>query len=245
MISSFKWVNPHPDSLVGVGMNSISGLQRVIGYDFSNSDLLKLALKHRSVGRSNNERLEFLGDSIVNHVIAEALYQQFPAAREGELSRMRASLVKGDTLAELSRELGLGEHLKLGQGEKKSGGHRRSSILADAFEALAGAILLDSDVETCRAFLLRWFEPRLTLLNATPTDKDPKTSLQEYLQGRHRPLPRYELLNVSGDDHNQVFEVACNVREPTLTATGKGSSRRKAEQAAATITLAQLESNGN
>ena len=146
-------------------MSDLARLQRAIGYEFANAELLSLALAHRSVGRKNNERLEFLGDSIVNHVIAEALYQQFPEAREGELSRLRASLVKGDTLAQLARELGLGEFLSLGPGERKSGGARRSSILADALEALSGAILLDSNVEACRACLLRWFESRLRQLH--------------------------------------------------------------------------------
>lgn len=221
-------------------MKDLARLQRTIGYDFSDESLLDLAMVHRSVGSNNNERLEFLGDSIVNHVIAEALYHRFPDAREGELSRMRASLVKGDTLAELAREIGLGEYLKLGPGERKSGGHRRGSILADAFEAVAGAIILDSDVETCRACLLRWFAPRLGDLNVANADKDAKTQLQEYLQGRRRPLPEYELLNVSGDDHDQVFQVACKVQKPILVVMGKGNSRRKAEQAAAEAALAGL-----
>jgi ribonuclease-3 len=226
-------------------MSDLQRLQRAIGYEFSNSELLDLALAHRSVGSSNNERLEFLGDSIVNHVVAEALYQQFPNAREGELSRMRASIVKGDTLAEVAKELGLGEYLRLGPGEKKSGGHRRGSILADALEAVAGAILLDSSVDSCRECLLRWFASRLDQLNDAIADKDPKTRLQELLQGRHRPLPDYELLEVSGDDHNQLFRVACRVQKPTLVVTGKGNSRRKAEQDAAEATLEELSSNGS
>jgi ribonuclease-3 len=218
-------------------MSDLARLQRTLGYEFSNLELLSLALVHRSVGRKNNERLEFLGDSIVNHVIAEALYKQFPDAREGQLSRMRASLVKGDTLAELARELGLGEYISLGPGEKKSGGHRRGSILADAFEAVSGAMLLDGDVESCRARLLDWFDSRLQDLNDSNADKDPKTLLQELLQGHHRPLPVYELLGVSGDDHNQVFQVSCTVQNPLLTVKAKGDSRRKAEQAAAKAAL--------
>jgi len=221
-------------------MNDLERLQRVIKYQFSDTELLSLALAHRSVGSHNNERLEFLGDSIVNHVIAEALYQQFPQAREGELSRMRAALVKGDTLAELATELGLGEFLLLGPGEKKSGGHRRSSILADSFEALAGAILLDSSVEVVRSHLLTWFASRLQQLNVSVTVKDPKTRLQEFLQGRKKPLPEYEMLSVSGEDHNQMFEVACCIAKPELRVIGKGGTRRKAEQAAAAAALESM-----
>lgn len=226
-------------------MNDLARLQRVIEYEFSDKELLSLALAHRSVGSNNNERLEFLGDSIVNHVIAEALYQQFPEAREGELSRMRAALVKGDTLAELAIELGLGEFLLLGPGEKKSGGHRRGSILADSFEALAGAILLDSSVDVVRSCLLKWFASRLEQLNVSATVKDPKTRLQEYLQGRKKPLPEYEMLSVSGEDHNQMFEVVCKIAKPQLQVVGKGGTRRKAEQSAATAALESMNVVGD
>jgi ribonuclease-3 len=225
-------------------MNITDRLQRTLGYTFSDPTLLVLALAHRSVGSRNNERLEFLGDSIVNHIIAEALYKQFPDAREGELSRMRASLVKGETLAAIARELELGQYLSLGSGEKKSGGHRRGSILADAFEAVAGAILLDSSVDVCRSTLLPFFEHRLGQLNESASHKDAKTRLQEFLQGRGRPLPEYELVHVSGDDHNQVFRVACKVQKPALKVEGAGGSRRKAEQAAAQAALLELESDG-
>ncbi len=215
-------------------------LQRALGHSFSDPGLLDLALTHRSVGGRNYERLEFLGDSIVNHIIAEALYHQFPKAREGELSRIRASLVRGDTLAKVARELQLGEHLHLGPGERKSGGRRRSSILADALESVAGAILLDSDVETCRQCVLNWFAQRLEGLSLENADKDAKTRLQEYLQGRNCPLPEYELLGVQGEDHNQQFQVACRLVKPTLVVEGSGSSRRKAEQAAASSALDHL-----
>jgi ribonuclease-3 len=221
-------------------MADIARLQRALGYAFSDPQLLTLALTHRSAGSHNNERLEFLGDSIVNHIIAEALYQQFPQAREGDMSRMRASLVKGDTLAEVARELQLGEYLVLGPGERKSGGHRRSSILADAFEAVVGAILLDSTVEQCRVSVLGWFAQRLEQLKHGAADKDAKTQLQEYLQGRRNPLPEYELLDVQGEDHKQQFRVACRLQRPTLTVEGAGSSRRKAEQAAARCALERL-----
>ncbi|MFC1578827.1 ribonuclease III [Pseudomonadota bacterium] len=220
-------------------------LQRVLGYEFADPQLLATALTHRSAGGTNNERLEFLGDSIVNHVIAEALYLRFPRAREGELSRMRASLVKGETLAALGRELGLGEHLQLGPGERKSGGFRRSSILADALEAVAGAILLDGGTEACRACVLRWFETRLDSPSVGDAGKDPKTRLQEHLQGRGSPLPEYELLGVQGDAHDQVFTVACRISRPALLAEGSGRSRRKAEQAAARQALARLDTDGS
>ena len=225
-------------------MQNEARLQQALGYEFADPLLLRQALTHRSVGGCNNERLEFLGDSIVNHIIAEALYRRFPRAREGDMSRMRASLVKGDTLAELARELQLGEYLLLGPGERKSGGYRRGSILADALEAVVGAILLDSSVDECRACVLPWFEPRLEALSLGSADKDPKTQLQEYLQGRGRPLPEYELLAARGDDHDRSFSVACRLQQPTLVAQGSGKSRRKAEQAAATQALEKLATSG-
>ncbi|MCP5205046.1 MAG: ribonuclease III [Pseudomonadales bacterium] len=215
-------------------------LQRTLGHEFADPQLLVTALTHRSAGGTNNERLEFLGDSIVNHIIAEALYQRFPRAREGELSRMRASLVKGDTLAALGRELGLGEYLLLGPGERKSGGFRRGSILADAVEAVAGAVLLDGGTEPCRACVLRWFGSRLDSPAVGEAGKDAKTRLQEYLQGRGNPLPEYQLLAVEGEHHAQQFTVACHVARPQLVAEGHGNSRRRAEQAAAREALQRL-----
>ncbi|HDY82831.1 MAG TPA: ribonuclease III [Halieaceae bacterium] len=226
-------------------MADVARLQRALDYVFTDPQLLTLALTHRSAGGHNNERLEFLGDSILNHIIAEALYQQFPQAREGDMSRMRASLVKGDTLAEVARELQLGDYLVLGPGERKSGGHRRSSILADAFEAVVGAVLLDSTVERCRMSVLGWFAVRLEQLSRGAADKDAKTQLQEYLQGRRNPLPEYELLGVQGEDHKQQFRVACRLQKPALIVEGAGSSRRKAEQAAARCALQRLTSHAN
>ena len=226
-------------------MPDTARLQRTLGYEFTDPQLLTLALTHRSAGGGNNERLEFLGDSIVNHIIAEALYQRFPESREGEMSRMRASLVMGETLAEVAKELHLGEYLLLGPGERKSGGHRRASILADAFEAVVGAILLDSDVQQCRRCVLGWFAPRLQRLSVATVDKDAKTQLQEYLQGRNNPLPQYELLGVQGDAHKQQFRVACRLHKPSLVVEGKGSSRRKAEQDAAGSALDRLSGHGN
>lgn len=220
-------------------------LQRALGHEFSDPQLLTLALTHRSAGRRNNERLEFLGDSIVNHIIAEAIFQRFPEAHEGDMSRMRAALVRGDTLAELGRELGLGEYLQLGPGERKSGGHRRGSILADALEAVAGAILLDAGVDRCRECVLAWFDSRLSRMTLEDAGKDPKTELQEYLQSRRSPLPEYELLGVLGEDHDQQFHVACRLQKPALVVEGAGSSRRRAEQAAARSALDRLARRGN
>lgn len=199
-----------------------------------------LALTHRSYGNQNNERLEFLGDSIVNMVIAEYLFLNFDKAREGHLSRLRARMVKGVTLAEIGREFELGSYLRLGSGELKSGGFRRESILADAVESIIGAIYLDSDFHTCRDQVLRWFEHRLKQLDIQDTQKDPKTRLQEFLQSRHFPLPRYEVLSVDGEAHNQTFHVCCVLPSLDRKTNGVGSSRRVAEQEAARSALKQL-----
>ncbi len=221
-------------------MDKLAHLQRLLGYTFNDPALLQLALTHRSASGTNNERLEFLGDSILNHVIAEALFQRLPKAREGDLSRLRASLVKGETLAEIGRELQLGEYLRLGQGERKSGGHQRGSIIADVMEAVTGAILLDAGVEACRECLLRWFDSRLQGLQPGTVRKDHKTRLQEFLQGRGMALPAYELVAVKGEDHNQQFHIQCVLPAPAGAFPGTGSSRRKAEQAAAQAALEAL-----
>lgn len=215
-------------------------LEQFLGHSWHTPDLLELALTHRSCGMRNNERLEFLGDSILNHIIAEALYERFPEAREGELSRMRAALVCGDTLAQVAREMELGDYLNLGSGEMKSGGHRRDSILADTLESVIGAMLLDADIETCRQQVLIWFDSRLQEVSPQTAGKDSKTRLQEYLQGRGRPLPIYSLVRVEGDDHCQQFTVACELPESRQAREGSGSSRRKAEQAAALATLEDI-----
>lgn len=226
-------------------MADTSRLQKAIGYQFGEQSLLQLALTHCSAGSRNNERLEFLGDSIINHIVAEALYHRFPASQEGEMSRMRAFLVKGETLAEVARELGLGDFVVLGAGERKSGGRRRESILADTLEAVAGAVLLDSNVEQCRVTVLAWFESRLQTLSFANAEKDAKTQLQEFLQGRNYPLPEYDLLSVHGDDHAQQFQVACRLSKPQLVVEGNGPSRRKAEQSAASSALERLSSHGH
>jgi len=215
-------------------------LQRRLGYRFKSPERLVLALTHRSNGNQNNERLEFLGDSIVNMVIAEYLYLHFEKAREGQLSRLRARMVKGVTLAEIGREFELGKYLRLGSGELKSGGFRRQSILADAVESVIGAIYLDSDFYTCREQVLRWFDLRLKKLDLQDTQKDPKTRLQEYLQSRQYPLPRYEVISVDGEAHSQTFQVCCVLSSLDRKTSGVGSSRRVAEQEAARNALKQL-----
>jgi len=216
-------------------------LERALGYRFEDRSLLERALAHRSVGRANNERLEFLGDSALNHQVAERLFHHFPDADEGELSRMRAALVRGDTLAAVARQLGVGDHLRLGPGERKSGGRRRASILADALEALVGAVLLDGGPEACAALVDRLLGEQLAELEAAGARKDPKTRLQEYLQGRGLPLPAYELVAVTGSEHAREFQVACRLETPPGEASGSGSSRRRAEQAAARAVLETLD----
>lgn len=226
-------------------IKSISELARRLGHDFSDPGLFELALTHRSCGKRNNERLEFLGDSILNFVIAEALYAKFPSAREGQMSRLRARLVKGETLSEIARELDIGDYLRLGSGELKSGGFRRDSILADAVEAIIGAIYLDTDLLCVRGFILRWFESRLESLDLNETLKDSKTRLQEFLQSRREALPKYELLSVEGEAHAQTFHIRCEVSLLTRPTDGVGSSRRQAEQEAARAALASLEKKGD
>lgn len=219
---------------------ALDRLQRQIGYLFKQVDLLLLALTHRSHAGKNNERLEFLGDSILNMVIAERLFQQFPKAREGQLSRLRAQLVKGNTLALLAREFKLGDYLRLGSGELKSGGFRRDSILADALESLIAAIYLDAGFHVARESILRWFTDRLDALTLENTPKDAKTRLQEYLQSQQAALPQYEVTAVEGDAHAQVFSVQCSVALLQQQTCGRGVSRRIAEQQAAKAALIQL-----
>jgi len=215
-----------------------------LSYRFNDPSLLETAMTHRSARGLNNERLEFLGDAILGLVIARALYEKFPGASEGQLSRLRASLVKRDTLAKLALELELGECLFLGSGELKSGGFRRSSILADAMEALIGAVERDGGLEAAQELVLHLYRQRLEEVDLERASKDPKTRLQELLQGRALPLPQYEVAEVTGKVHNQTFIVECRVEGLDVTTHGKGSSRRKAEQAAAEQALLQLNSEG-
>lgn len=221
---------------------AITKLSKKIGYTFNEPSLLTQALTHRSAKGQHNERLEFLGDSILGFVIAEALFEQFPKHDEGDLTRMRSSLVKGVTLAELGRDFDLGEYLILGPGELKSGGHRRESILEDAIEAIIGAVYLDSDISCCKALILSWFAQRLNEIKPGNEQKDPKTRLQEYLQGRKIALPVYDVIDTSGQSHNQQFIVRCLTEVIDKEVIAKGTSRRKAEQAAAMQVLNLLES---
>ncbi|WP_369939569.1 ribonuclease III [Xanthomonas medicagonis] len=214
-----------------------------IGHRFADPQLLAQALTHRSAGAPHNERLEFLGDSIVNQMIAEALYQRWPKADEGALTRARAELVREASLASIGRQLELGERLTLGPGEMKSGGHRRDSILADAVEAVVAAIYLDAGFEACRAVILPWFETALAALPVGKAEKDAKTRLQEWLQARQRTLPAYELISETGDDHAKLFRVRCVLAEPALVTEGEGTSRRLAEQQAAAAAIEQLDSS--
>ena len=199
-----------------------------------------LALTHRSFAGRNNERLEFLGDAILNFVAGEALFERFPQAREGQLSRLRARLVKGETLAVLARGFELGEYLRLGSGELKSGGFRRESILADALEALIGAIYLDAGMDVARARVLDWLTNELDGLTLVDTNKDPKTRLQEFLQSRAVELPRYEVVDIQGEPHCRTFFVQCEIALLTDKTQGQGASRRIAEQVAAAAALVAL-----
>jgi ribonuclease III len=210
-----------------------SWVERTFGHVFATPALCHTAVTHRSAGAEHNERLEFLGDSILNCAVARLLFDAHPLADEGALSRLRASLVSGDTLAQIAGDLGLGEFLRLGQGELKSGGFRRASILADALEAILGAIFLDSGFEAAAAAVARILGPRMSDLPAADALKDPKTRLQEVLQARGLALPTYTLTAVGGDPHAQSFTVTCDVPVFGVAAVGEGASRRRAEQLAA------------
>lgn len=220
-------------------------LARVLGSPGLGEDLLRQALTHRSAGAVNNERLEFLGDALLGLVIAQALWERFPAADEGQLSRMRATLVKQESLARLARGLSLGEYLRLGAGELRTGGHARDSILADALEALFAAVYLDRGFEAARAAILGLFGPSLDGLSSGAWGKDPKTRLQELLQSRRRSLPEYEVAAVGGTQHAQVFRVRCILPDDGTVALGDGTSRRRAEQQAAEVLLKLLEGSHN
>ena len=211
----------------------LDGLIRSLDYEFRQSELLEAAVTHRSAGSRNNERLEFLGDAALGFVIAEWLFEKFPDASEGQLSRLRASLVKRETLADVARGLDVGDYLRLGSGELKSGGFRRDSILADALEAILGAILLDRGHEACHACIHRLFASKVDGLSSVDELKDPKTLLQELLQSRRLGLPVYEVTSVSGKAHQQHFVVECQIADLELSVTGEGGNRRGAEQAAA------------
>ncbi|PHS32362.1 MAG: ribonuclease III [Methylophaga sp.] len=209
--------------------------------NFINDDFLQQALTHRSMGSHNNERLEYLGDAILGFVIADALFERFPDVKEGKLSRLRASLVKGVTLAEIARELNLGDVLILGPGELKSGGFRRESILADAVEAILGAFYLDSGLEQAKSLILRLFDERLDSIDIDEIIKDPKTRLQELLQSRKQSLPIYSVSEIKTKDLQPLFEASCQVELLNKAVIAQGNSHRKAEKKAAERTLTLLE----
>ncbi len=216
-------------------------LQQALGYTFVRSDLLTQALTHRSYGAVNNERLEFLGDSVLNCTVARALYDAFPELPEGSLSRLRANLVRQETLADIAVTLKLGESLRLGEGELKSGGFRRPSILADALESLFGAIFLDAGFEAAQCVVRGLFDPLVAKIDPRASGKDPKTELQEMLQSRRLPLPDYRLVGTQGEAHDQSFIVECVLAKPVLSTRGIGKSRRAAEQEAARLACAALQ----
>ncbi|MBL8538932.1 MAG: ribonuclease III [Betaproteobacteria bacterium] len=218
----------------------LSATERGIGYRFREPALLRQALTHRSHSASHNERLEFLGDSVLNCVIAALLYERFPRLSEGELSRTRASLVNQESLFNVAQTLKLGDALQLGEGELRSGGARRPSILADALEAVIGAVFVDGQFEAARDVVAGCFSPLLAGIDPRTQGKDPKTQLQEYLQGRRLALPRYSVIATTGEAHDQRFDVECAIDDLGIRSRGEGSSRRAAEQAAARAAYARV-----
>lgn len=222
-----------------------SWLEKKLHYTFNDAGLFEQALTHRSASGRNNERLEFLGDAVLDFVISEALYASYPDADEGDLSRLRAALVCDASLASIAIELEIGEHLRLGGGERKSGGHRRESILADALEAVFGAVFLDAGFRPAKKLIETLFAERIASLPHVDELRDPKTRLQEWLQGRKRELPVYELVGVRGEAHKQRFSVSCAVEEHDEVTSGEGTSRRSAEQQAAEKMLESLQADGS
>jgi ribonuclease-3 len=225
-------------------IDAVAWVASRLGHRCADAALVAAALRHRSAGGAHNERLEFLGDAVLNFAVAELLYREFPQAAEGDLTRYRATLVSGESLADAAEALGLGDLLVLGPGELKSGGFRRRSILADALEALLGAVYLDGGTAAASAAVERLVRPRLAGLPSALALKDPKTRLQEWLQGRGLPLPRYSVAAVDGEPHDQTFRVRCELESPAVVTEGSGSSRRRAEQEAAEQVLARLEHGG-
>ena len=219
---------------------ALDKLQKHLNYQFSDQELVRRALTHRSADKVNNERLEFLGDSLLGFIVAEFLFEIYPDAREGELSRMRAGLVNKESLAELARELELGDCLRLGLGELNTGGKYRESILADTVEAIIAAIYLDGGIEACRQFVRRWSEARLSSQFPAAQQKDNKTRLQELMQSQGLPLPQYQVVKISGEAHQQLFQVSCQVEPLVDSQLGNGRSKRFAEQEAAQKVLEEL-----
>lgn len=222
-------------------MTSFPKLTERIGYVFKDPSLLELALTHRSSNPIHNERLEFIGDGLVNLIIGEALYHAHPHQPEGELSRWRASLVQRETLADIGKQWQIEHDIQIGPGEKKTGGHQRPSTLANAVEAIFGAIYFDAGFETTKKIILSTYGSRLEILNIEKIQKDAKTLLQEWLQAKHYKLPRYQLMATTGKDHDATFKIACAIDELHLKTLGEGSSKRKAEQNSAQSMLTLLK----
>lgn len=222
----------------------LTELYSTIGYTFRQEKTLRQALTHRSVSVENNERLEFLGDAILNYIVSHILFDHSPKAKEGDLTRLRASLVNGDTLALIAQSFHISDYLILGIGESKSGGHRRASILADAVEAMIAAIYLDSDITTVTQVVSLWFVPYIENLQHPELLKDSKTRLQEYLQAQRLPLPEYQVIETTGEPHSQTFTVACRVQGIVEVTQGVANNRRRAEQEAARLLLQRLSEHG-
>lgn len=222
---------------------AIAKLAERLGYEFKTPALLEQALTHRSFAANNNERLEFLGDSALNFVIAHQLYQRFSKLPEGDLSRLRAQLVKESALSEIALQLALGDALKLGEGELKSAGWRRPSILADALEAIIGAVYIDGGFSSAQALVLNLYQEKLKNIDPKVIDKDPKSQLQEYLQGKKKDLPDYNVVSIEGEAHAQTFKIECVIAKLNITTLGEGTSRRIAEQQAAQFALKKILEN--
>ncbi len=221
--------------------NAIEALLKKLGYSFNNILLLEEALTHRSYAAKNNERLEFLGDGILNFVIADELFKSYPKVQEGDLSRLRANFVNKESLADIAAELNLGDVIKLGSGELKSGGFRRPSILADTVESILGAVYCDSGFQATQTLILRLYKNKLALPTDLQSLRDPKTRLQELLQARRFALPDYQVVKISGQAHAQMFHLKCLIEKMNITVEGEGKSRRKAEQVAAEKAIAEVE----
>ena len=215
-------------------------MKNILGYDFSNTEILTTALTHRSFSRNHNERLEFLGDALLGMFIADELFIKFPEAAESDLTPLRSSLVKKETLAQLAKQLDLGSHIRFGIGENKSGGRQKDSLLANTLEALIGAIYLDSDLENCRRFILKLYASLLDELTAENIPKDPKSELQEYLQANKKSLPVYNVVAEEGEAHDKLFTIECCVDGVAKPIVAKGRSKRIAEQTAARTMLEKI-----
>jgi ribonuclease-3 len=220
---------------------AISKLTERLGYQFNTPALLVQALTHRSFAANNNERLEFLGDSALNFIVAHQLFQRFSKLPEGDLSRLRAQLVKESTLSEIALSLELGDALKLGEGELKSAGWRRPSILADALEAIIGAVYLDGGFASVESLILKLYQDKLAQIDPKLIDKDPKSQLQEYLQGKKIDLPDYKVVSINGEAHAQIFKIECVIEKCAISTLGEGTSRRIAEQQAAQLALEKIK----